>query len=481
MPSPADVAQVVLRWFETSLQCQKKIPPAEWTVLAGIVLHTRALPPHVPENAASVDSLRVLAAATGNKCLGRRDLNADGFVVNDCHAEVLARRAFLRHLYVEALRWQENRLEATERSIFQRSPTSGRLVLRPQHTLHLFISEAPCGDAAIYELREDVVDQLVQQRAARSSCKSGGVGRQLKPRSELRLTGAKRLRDGIAGKSRDTPLPDERFAQAVGVARVKSGRSDLPLDKQTLSMSCSDKLAKWNALGLQGSLLLQWFEPIFLSSIVVSEDDRAKSVAVQEQALKRAVCLRLKQRGAVIAGARRSVCKVCVISGTPQFSRRRTSNRAPSSVALNWTVKESSCTRGDRQMLALESMDKMDVAGTFFNSFELEFLTATTGFKQGAQKASTMDQVAMEKVASRLSKRNLLRAFHLVLRRSLPLATVYDLEYLQLKRAVPIDDAASSTRVTTTAFISSSDRRQHFFAAFSDWIGVPCTFKQFKV
>ena len=132
-------------------------------------------------------------------------------------------------------------------------------------------------------------------------------------------------------------------------------------------------------------------------------------------------------------------------------------------------------------MLALESMNKMDVAGTFFNSFELEFLTAATGFKQGAQKASTMDQIAMEKVASRLSKRNLLRAFHLVLRRSLPAATIYDLEYLPLKRAVPIDDAATSRRVTTTAFISPNDRREHFFAAFGDWIGVPCTFKQFKL
>uniref|UniRef100_M4BAQ7 A to I editase domain-containing protein n=1 Tax=Hyaloperonospora arabidopsidis (strain Emoy2) TaxID=559515 RepID=M4BAQ7_HYAAE len=478
MPSPADVAQVVLQWFESSSQCQKKIPPAEWTVLAAIVLHTRALPSQISENTASVDSLRVLTAATGNKCLGSRDLNADGFVVNDCHAEVLTRRAFLRYLYMEALAWQENGLEANEQSIFERSPTSGRLVLRPRHTLHLFISEAPCGDAAIYELREDVVDQLVQQRAARSSCKIGAVRNQFGLRSDLRLTGAKRLR---CSKSHDSPVPDKRFAQAISVARVKSGRSDLPPDKQTLSMSCSDKLAKWNALGLQGSLLLQWFEPIFLSSIVVSKDNRAKSVAVQDQALKRAVCLRLEQRGAMMEGARLSVCEARVISDAPQFSRCRTPNRAPSSVALNWTVEESFWARGDKPKLALKSMGKLDGAAKVFNSFGLEVLMAATGFKQGAQKPSKMDQVAMEKVASRLSKRNLLRAFHLVLSKSSPLDAVRDLEYLQLKHGVPFDAAAPSACSAPTASVSFNDRRQRFFAVFSDWVGVPARFKQFKL
>ncbi|EGZ05838.1 hypothetical protein PHYSODRAFT_532829, partial [Phytophthora sojae] len=291
MPSPAiaaGVARAVVQWFESSSQCQKKIPTSEWTVLAGIVLHTRS--PSSPADTEPNDTCRVLAAATGNKCLGRRDLNADGLVVNDCHAEVLARRALLRYLYAEALYWQENGLESSEQSIFERHSTSHRLALKPQHSLHLFISEAPCGDAAIYELREEVVDELVQQREARGEANDG-------ERSELRLTGAKahgnkRPRGDVSAKDRDTP-PDKRFAQAVGITRVKSGRSDLPVDKQTLSMSCSDKLTKWNALGLQGSLLLQFFEPVFLSSIVVSEDKQAMSVAKQQQALQRAVCARL--------------------------------------------------------------------------------------------------------------------------------------------------------------------------------------------
>ncbi|KAG7400667.1 tRNA-specific adenosine deaminase 1 [Phytophthora boehmeriae] len=480
-PSVASsVAQTALQWFESSSICQKKLSQSEWTVLAAIVLQTC--------HGDGINTFRVLSAATGNKCLGRRDLNVDGLVVNDCHAEILARRAFLRYLYTEALAWQlQGQDEQFQTlSLFERHPDTGRLVPKSQYSLHLFITEAPCGDAAIYELRGEVVDDLVQQRTAKE-VQDEGVQVE---RSALRLTGAKsrgkRARTCGAESDEGTPS-DKRFAQVVGIARVKSGRSDLPLEKQTLSMSCSDKLAKWNTLGLQGTLLLQWFEPIILCSIIVSEDKLAKSVANQTEALERAVSTRLRERSAVEDP---STCETHVVSDTdvPLFSRRRTPDAAPSSLALNWTSRESYWTRAsistsDEKQASSGPSDAAKFDARFFNNSEFEFLMAATGFKQGAKKASKMDHRAMERVSSRLCKRNLLRAFYRVLAEQQDhdalLKSAKELEYLQLKLAVPL--TASSHAKAFVPSTPPNDRRKQFFEAFKDWIGVPAAFKQFKL
>lgn len=70
-------------------------------------------------------------------------------------------------------------------------------------------------------------------------------------------TGAKAVADGGSSKE-------------VGITRLKCGRSDIKDEQRSESMSCSDKILKWNAVGLQGALLSNLIErPLHLSSITV--------------------------------------------------------------------------------------------------------------------------------------------------------------------------------------------------------------------
>ena len=54
----------------------------------------------------------------------------------------------------------------------------------------------------------------------------------------------------------------------LGVLRTKPGRADSP---STSCMSCSDKIARWNVLGIQGALGSRVLEPLYLTTIVIGE------------------------------------------------------------------------------------------------------------------------------------------------------------------------------------------------------------------
>jgi hypothetical protein len=63
--------------------------------------------------------------------------------------------------------------------------------------------------------------------------------------------------------------------QLLGVLRRKPGKGD-----PTLSLSCSDKIARWACLGLQGCLLSSVLqEPLYLSTLVVSVPAAAQAEA----------------------------------------------------------------------------------------------------------------------------------------------------------------------------------------------------------
>ena len=81
------------------LHCPRKGKPSdsEWSLLAAFVLEHR---PAGDEPQAS-HHLRVVALGTGNRCLGDTDRRPGGTLVNDSHAEVIARRSLRRFLCAE--------------------------------------------------------------------------------------------------------------------------------------------------------------------------------------------------------------------------------------------------------------------------------------------------------------------------------------------------------------------------------------------
>lgn len=77
---------------------------------------------------------------------------------------------------------------------------------------------------------------------------------------------------GIASRGRDN-------YSLFGALRTKPGRADSP---PTLSMSCSDKIALWSCLGIQGALASRFFCPIYARCVIIGEVPLHLRLAVKE-------------------------------------------------------------------------------------------------------------------------------------------------------------------------------------------------------
>ncbi|KAH9189755.1 hypothetical protein AeNC1_008263 [Aphanomyces euteiches] len=233
---PDAVAAAALTWFAQRV-AGKKHAPNEYTVLSVLVVEQDG-------------EWTVVSGGTGTKCVGLSGLCREGYILADSHAETMCRRAFLRYLYREL-----DAPTADVPPIFD--IVDGKRRLKSTCRMYMYISEAPCGDAALYDLHQDALDEIHESKLKRRKLDQETV-----ITVPCRTTGAKEAET-------------IEHSNALGLARVKSGRSDILPENRTVSMSCSDKICKWLACGLQGNLLSQWFEPIILSGIVVSQDSKA--------------------------------------------------------------------------------------------------------------------------------------------------------------------------------------------------------------
>uniref|UniRef100_UPI003AAB71AA double-stranded RNA-specific editase B2-like n=1 Tax=Centroberyx gerrardi TaxID=166262 RepID=UPI003AAB71AA len=202
---------------------------ARHKVLAGIVM-TRGF---------DLRSAQVVCLATGTKCLDWDSVSERGVTLSDCHAEVVARRALLRFLYAQLELLLSKRAAGSEQSVLVADKGRG-FRLRDGVLLHMYVSSSPCGDARLNCPYETTAAYPGSHRRARRF------------RCHLRVK-----MDGGEGT-----LP-------VTARRANQKWDGASPGKRLVTMSCTDKMAKWSVLGLQGALLSQLLEPVYLHSLTV--------------------------------------------------------------------------------------------------------------------------------------------------------------------------------------------------------------------
>lgn len=109
----------------------------EWTVLAGIVAC------HMKENGEYY--LDCISLGSGLKCLPQSKLSKTGDLIHDSHAEILARRGFLKFIINEI----KILLNSESTYLSLNNTNYPPFIIKNNVTFHMYISQAPCGDASM--------------------------------------------------------------------------------------------------------------------------------------------------------------------------------------------------------------------------------------------------------------------------------------------------------------------------------------------
>ncbi|KAK3397857.1 adenosine deaminase/editase [Sordaria brevicollis] len=234
----------------------------EWVPMAGIV-------------AKGPNGVKCVALATGMKCLPASKLpQANGVAVHDWHAEILAIRAFNRFVLEECKRlahgsqsefiYRRTAEQQETPEVWQGQP----FAWREDVSLHMYCSEAPCGDASMELI------MAAQDDASPWEIPSPTPGETPAP----------------APTDDTTSLPGRAYFSQLGIVRRKPSRGDAP---PSLSKSCSDKLALKQVTSLLSSLT---------STLVSSANAYLTSVVLPESQYSSEACKRCFSASAAEGG-----------------------------------------------------------------------------------------------------------------------------------------------------------------------------------
>lgn len=231
----------------------------EWTVLSCVVKFDN-----------NSNDIEVVSLGTGSKCIGASKMSSAGIILNDSHAEVVARRAFMLYLYENVDKALNN-----EPSIFQYGDSKFKLCENVEFIF--YSSQLPCGDACIIPKSggEDNYGDIIGGKRVAEVDICDVESKKIK--HDIHRTGAKCL----PNLEQDLKLPGVDY-HLLSQVRTKPGRGD-----RTLSVSCSDKIARWIYLGVQGALLDLLCEPIYVKHYIFGSN-----VPYSQESLTRALVSR---------------------------------------------------------------------------------------------------------------------------------------------------------------------------------------------
>lgn len=250
----------------------------------------------------AMEDAHIISVTTGTKCISGEHMSVKGAALNDTHAEIVGRRCLMDYLYSQ-LELIVKGDEGAARSIFMPRADGNGFQLKENVRFHLYINTAPCGDARIFspheaETEEEAVDKHPNRKARgllRTKIESG--------------EGTIPVNQNTGIQTWDGVLQGERL----------------------LTMSCSDKVARWNVLGIQGALLAHFIEPIYLESIVLGS-------LFHPSHLYRAVCGRIENSIEGLPPPYRLNKPLLSLTSSREA---RQPTKAPS-YSLNWTSGEPS-------------------------------------------------------------------------------------------------------------------------------------------